>query len=126
MNSKGGFSDAGIAPVSASETQADGALAITRFDEQTRRIEFTGSARSYRLLEGSQDRASLLMQLAGIGMAEPDQVKDVLECYVGAGVDAGVVRFQVLGPEQLDSALGKLASMHLVQLAEPGQARLEV
>jgi hypothetical protein len=50
----------------------------------------------------------------------------VLEFYVGAGDDAGVVRFQVLGPEELDSALGRLASMHLVQLAVPGQARLEV
>ena len=66
------------------------------------------------------------MQLAGIGLAEPDQVKDVLEFYVGAGDDAGVVRFQVVGPEEIDSALGKLASVHLVQLAAPGQPRLEV
>jgi hypothetical protein len=126
LYSKGLVGDAGMAPVSASETLADGALAITRFDEQARRIEFSGSARSYRLLNGSQDRASLLMQLAGMGVAEPDQIKDVLEFYVGAGVDAGIVRFQVLGPELLDSALGKLASVHLAQLTEPGQARLEI
>lgn len=126
LYSKGALGDAGITPQSASETLADGALALTRFDEPARRIEFSASAKTYRLLTGSQDRASLLMQLAGIGLANPEQVKDVLEFYVGAGADAGVVRFQVLGPEQIDSALGKLESVHLVQLARPGEARLEV
>jgi hypothetical protein len=126
LYSRGGVGDAGIAPASASETLADGDTALTSFDEAARQIGFSGAARSRRLLAGSQDRASLLMQLAGIGLAEPDQVKDVLEFYVGGSGDAGVVRFQVLGAEELDSALGKLASMHLVQLVGPGQARLEV
>lgn len=126
LYSRGAVGDAGIAPASASETLADGATTLTSFDEAARQIGFSGAARGRRLLAGSQDRASLLMQLAGIGLAEPDQVKDVLEFYVGGGADAGVVRFQVLGPDELDSALGKLASIHLVQLVEPGQARLDV
>jgi hypothetical protein len=126
LSSSGAMGDAGIAPASASEVLADGARAETRFDEQSRRIAFSGSGNNYMLAQGSQDRASLLMQLAGIGLAEPDQVKDVLEFYVGGATEAGVVRFQVLGEEQLDSAIGKLASVHLVQLAQPGQARLEV
>ncbi|MBC7453861.1 MAG: DUF3108 domain-containing protein [Massilia sp.] len=120
----------GIAPASASETQADGALATTRFDHQARRIEFGGSKRGVRLQAGSLDRAALLMQLAAIGLAEPDQMKEVLEFYVGTGVDAGVVRFQVLGaepePEPLATALGTLDSVHLMQVVGPGEARLEV
>jgi hypothetical protein len=126
LASSGDMSDSGIAPASAKEVLADGTQAETRFDEQARSIAFSASNKSYPLPQGSQDRASLLMQLAGIGLAEPDQVKDVLEFYVGGGNDAGVVRFQVLGEEQLDSAIGKLASVHLVQLAQPGQARLDV
>ena len=124
--SEGEIGDNGVSPASASETLADGALATTLFDHQARRIGFSGSARSVRLLAGSQDRASLLLQLAGMGLAEPEQIKDVLEFYVGAGMDAGVVRFQVLGPEPIDSALGTLASVHLMQLVGPGEARLEV
>jgi hypothetical protein len=126
LSSSGSIGDAGIAPDSAGETLAGGAEASTRFDQHAGSIAFSGSAGSYPLLQGTQDRASLLMQLAGIGLAEPDQVKDVLEFYVGAGSAAGVVRFQVLGAEELDSALGKLASIHLVQLAQPGQPKLEV
>ena len=126
LTSEGEIGDNGIAPASASETQADGALATTRFDYQARRIEFGGSKPSVRLQAGSLDRAALLLQLAAIGLAEPDQIKEVLEFYVGTGVDAGVVRFQVLGPEPLATALGTLDSVHLAQLTAPGETRLEV
>ena len=126
LSSSGGIGDAGIAPASASEALADGAQAETRFDEQSRRIAFSGSANNYMLAQGSQDRASLLMQLAGSRPRPTGPGQGRAGVFVGGATEAGVVRFQVLGEEQLDSAIGRLASVHLVQLAQPGQARLEV
>jgi hypothetical protein len=126
LSSKGGVGDAGIAPQEAGETRADGSSRLTRFDYQAKRIAFSDSGRSYPIATGSQDRASMLMQLSGMGLAEPDQIQDVIEIFVGGAADAGIVRFQVLGPEQLDSALGTLDTVHLVQLVRPGQTRLDV
>jgi hypothetical protein len=126
LSSEGASGDAGIAPAAATEQRPDGTLATTRFDEAAGRIVFGGAAPSYPLLEGSQDRASLLMQLAGIGLAEPDQMQGVIEVFVGGAQDAGVVKFQVMGQEDVATALGALASWHLVQLARPGETRLEL
>jgi hypothetical protein len=126
LSSEGGGGDAGIAPAAATEQRPDGTLVTTRFDEAAGRIVFSGAAPSYPLHEGSQDRASLLMQLAGIGLAEPDQVQGVIEVFVGGAQDAGVVKFQVMGQEDVATPLGTLASWHLVQLTRPGQTRLEL
>jgi hypothetical protein len=126
LSSEGASGDAGIAPTAATEQRPDGTLATTRFDEAGGRIVFSGAAHSYPLHDGSQDRASLLMQLAGIGLAEPDQVQGVIEVFVGAAQDAGVVKFQVMGQEDVATPLGTLASWHLAQLARPGESRLEL
>jgi hypothetical protein len=125
LASEGGGGDAGIAPAAASEQQPDGTLVTTRFDEAAGRIVF-GDARSYPLHEGSQDRASLLMQLAGIGLADPDQMQGVIEVFVGGAQDVSVVKFQVMGQEDVATALGMLASWHLVQLVRAGETRLEL
>jgi hypothetical protein len=126
LSSEGASGDAGIAPVAATEQRPDGTLATTRFDEAAGRIVFDRAAHSYPLHEGSQDRASLLMQLAGIGLAEPDQMQGVIEVFVGGAQDAGVVKFEVMGQEEVATALGTLGSWHLVQLARPGETRLEL
>jgi hypothetical protein len=126
LTSEGGNSDAGIAPQAATERHADGSLATARFDQDSERIVFSASPRSFPIHTGSQDRASLLMQLAGMGLAEPDQIRDVIEVYVVGAQDAGIVKFQVLGQEDVESALGTLPSWHLAQVVRPGEARLEL
>jgi len=126
LSSEGAMDDAGIAPASASAKRGGGAEMITRFDRDTDRIVFSGSERSYRINTGSQDRTSLLMQLAGMGAAEPDQIQGEIAIYVGDAADAGIVKFNVVGQEEIASALGKLATWHLSQVAPAGSARLEV
>lgn len=125
LESDGGSDDAGIAPVQASAHQDDGSDRITRFDRAAGRIAFA-SAPSENLHLGSQDQASVLMQLAGMGLAQPEQMQDVIEILVGGPDGAEVARFRVLGREQLDSPAGQLATVRLAQLAEPGRRRLEV
>lgn len=126
LASEGGIADAGIAPASVRETRSDGSSAVTRFDRQAKRIVSDDSTRSYPIGTGSQDRGSMLMQLAGMGLAEPDQIKDEIAFYVGAGSDTGIVKFAVIGQEDLAGPLGTIAAWHLAQVARPGEARFEV
>ncbi|HZV64948.1 MAG TPA: DUF3108 domain-containing protein [Telluria sp.] len=126
LTSAGVADDSGVRPLDASELRPDGSTRLTRFDPDSGYITFSASNRSYRTPGGSQDRASLLMQLAGIGLERPDQVKDVIAVYVAGADDARAVRYQVMGQEQLETTLGTLATWHLVQLVHAGETRLEL
>ena len=126
LTSAGVADDSGLRPLDASELRPDGSSWLTRFDPDSGRITFSASNRSYRTPGGSQDRASLLMQLAGIGLERPDQVKAVIVIYVAGADDAGAVRYQVMGQEPLETTLGTLETWHLVQLVHGGETRLEL
>jgi len=124
LESEGGGDDAGIAPVQASEHQDDGSDRITRFDRAAGRIASNGADDPLYL--GSQDRASLLMQLAGMGMAAPEQMQGVIEVMVGGPDGAQATRFEVMGPERLATGAGSLATVRLAEVTEPGRRRLEL
>jgi hypothetical protein len=114
LNSEGGSSDAGIAPQRAGE-ERNGAMLVTEFKVDA---------------VGAQDRASVLMQLAGIGLAEPDQIAGQVENelrIVVAGADgAEIARYKVIGREPLPTALGALDAWRLAQVTPAGQDRFEV
>ena len=126
LESEGGGDDAGIAPVQASEAGPAGGASVTRFNRETGQIERGPLAASDPLRLGSQDRASVLIQLAGIGLAEPDQVQDALDLVVAGAAGVRIVRWQVVGNEDLATPAGVLATVHLVQLAPAGEARVEL
>jgi hypothetical protein len=126
LESEGGEDDAGIAPSHASEAGAGGGAGLTRFNREQGRIEHGALAASEPLNLGSQDRASVLMQLAGIGLAEPDQVQDTLEIVVAGAGGARIARWQVVGKEELATPAGVFAAVRLAQLAPAGEARVEV
>lgn len=123
LESEGGGDDAGIAPLQASEHQDDGSDRITRFDRARGRIAFESAGGSAPLHLGSQDRASVLMQLAGMGLAQPEQMQDTIEVVVGGPDGAEVARFQVLGSEQIATGAGALATVRLAELARSAEAR---
>ena len=126
LESEGGGDDAGIAPSQASEAGAAGGTQMTRFNREARRIEHGPLAASEPLRLGSQDRASVLMQLAGIGLAEPDQVQETIDIVVAGSSGARIVRWQVVGNEELSTPAGVLATVRLAQLAPAGEARVEL
>jgi len=126
LESEGGADDAGIAPLQASEAGPAGGAQLTRFNREARQIDQGPLAASAPLRLGSQDRASVLMQLAGIGLAEPDQVQDTIDIVVAGSGGVRVVRWQLVGNEELATPAGVLAAVHLVQLAPAGEARVEV
>jgi hypothetical protein len=124
LASEGGEDDAGLAPAQAQEAGPAGGVQLTRFNRTQGRIEHGVNA-SDALAEGSQDRASVLLQLAGIGLADPDQMQDTVDVVVAGSGGARIVRWQVLGREEIATPAGVLQTVHLAQLAPAGESRVE-
>lgn len=125
LHSEGTVGDAGIVPRRAVETRGRAVL-VTEFDDDGNRVLFRASGREAPGSVGIQDPASLLLQLAGIGLGEPDQVQDRIDVVVADSAQARVARFQVMETEDIDTGLGTIAAVRLAQVAAPGQPRLDV
>lgn len=124
LSSQGRVDDAGIAPDRALRAVGTGKAATT-FDRATGTIA-SPDGRADQLAPGSQDAASVLLQLAGIGLGDARQVRMELEFWVGGSGGAGVERYQVLGPERIETGLGPLDTVRLARIAENGAPRLEL
>ncbi|MGJ9416778.1 DUF3108 domain-containing protein [Massilia sp. CMS3.1] len=125
LSSEGGEDDAGIAPHQASEGLAAGAQQ-TRFDHEQGRIEHGLLGASTSLHPGSQDRASALLQLAGMGLADPDQIQGPIDIVVAGPGGTRIEQWQVVGNEDLPTSAGRLATVRLAQPARPGETRVEL
>jgi len=123
LSSEGGSGDAGVRPRSASD-ESGGGRRVTDFENGE--VHFRDSGRSVPDSVGIQDRASLLMQLAGIGLAEPEQLRGTVEVVVAGPLEATIERFEPAGVERLATPLGPVEAWHLAQPAVPGRPRLEV
>ncbi len=128
LSSEGTIDDAGIAPVRVTEALRGRAQTATHFDHDAKRITFSASERSYPLAKGTQDKATLPLQLAGIGRADPAQFSEGIEMLVGEAKEAITFRFTLVGQEELETKLGKLATYHLTRPPRPGvySSRLDV
>lgn len=125
IESEGGTDDAGLAPARASYRQGSGRAPIT-FDRERATIALESLGRSLRDMPGSQDGATVLMQLAGIGLADPDQLQETVDIHVGRASSAAVERYRVVGKEVLQTPLGAMEAVRLDRLALPGETRMEV
>ncbi|NGZ82856.1 DUF3108 domain-containing protein [Duganella aceris] len=120
LRSEGAIDDFGIAPVTATEKRARRAETATHFNRDTGTISFSASERSYPLLVGAQDKATVPFQLGGIGRADINQFGGDIDIQVGEEKEATVFRFQLVGEEELDTKLGKLVTWHLTRPPKPG------
>jgi hypothetical protein len=125
ISSEGQVDDAGIAPQRALTGMGTGAL-TTVFDRGSGTIGAGPQGQPFPLVPGSQDTASVLLQLAGMGVGDAGQIKDVLEFWVGGAGGAGIERYQVMGPERIATAAGPLDTVRLARLGEPGAPVLEL
>jgi hypothetical protein len=125
LDSEGGLDDGGLAPLRASEPAGPG-RATTDFDREQGVIVSRLGARRDQLAGGAQDRASLLLQLAGMGRANPDQLRGVLAFWIGAAGGARQERYEVMGMETVDTGIGAVEALRMAQLAPEGAPRLEI
>jgi hypothetical protein len=123
LASQGGSGDAGVRPERASE-EREGRPLVTEFVDGE--VRFRARGTSVPDNTGIQDRASVLMQLAGIGLGGPDQMQGRIAVVVAGADEAAIEHYEVLGMETLATPLGAVAAWHLAQSAAPGRARLEV
>lgn len=124
VSSNGADSDSGIQPQRFAEQHGQSRQDVV-FDPEHQRIVF-GDGSEAPAPPGMQDRASLLMQLAGIGLARPGQLQNVIEIAVADAGSARIERFQVMGEEQVETGAGPARALHLAQLAAAGEPRLDV
>jgi hypothetical protein len=128
LGSEGEIDDAGIAPVKFTEKRRSRAQTATHFVRSDGRITFSASERSYPLLAGAQDKATIPFQLGGIGRADVNQFGSDIDILVGDEKDASIYRFQLVGEEELETKLGRIVAWHLARPPKPGSysARLDI
>ena len=128
LTSEGTVDTEGIVPRRMTEKRRNRAQTATHFDQEQGRITFSASQASHALAPGAQDKATFPMQLAGIGRADPEQFKTDIELLVGEDKDASLFRFVLVGQEEIDTGMGKLATWRLTRPPLPGSysSRLDV
>ena len=135
LRSEGAIDDHGIAPDKATEKRARRSETATHFNRNgngkgagANTISFSASDRSYPLLAGAQDKATVPFQLAGIGRADVNQFGGDIDIQVGEDKSASLFRFQLVGEDELDTRMGKLVTWHLTRPPMPGtySSRLDI
>lgn len=121
--SRGGFDDAGLAPTRYTDKRWRRDERVADFDRAAGRIVFSGDKPALPLRKGTQDRLSVMVQLAAIANAwsEPPAVGTVLTLpVVGARGDARSWALRYLGPQAL--RIGEASVQALRFLREPEEA----
>lgn len=128
LESEGALNAGGMAPRTMSVQRRGKARTATHFNARDARITFSASQASVPMTPGTQDRASLPMQLAGIARAASAQLGAGIALQVGEEKDAANMRFVVVGQEEIETRMGRLATWHLLCEPPPGsyRTRLEV
>lgn len=130
ITSEGTVGDDGFVPVLMTEKRRGRAMTATHFnrDAGAGTLTFSASQASYPLVPGTQDKASVPLQLAAIARGDVKQLSGNIDIFVGEDRDASVFSFTVAGQEQIDTPLGKMATWHLVRPPKPGSynSRLEL
>ncbi|MES2015264.1 MAG: DUF3108 domain-containing protein [Pseudomonadota bacterium] len=126
--SEGATGRGGLVPRTLTSRRGGKAGTATHFNARQGRITFSASEASVPMAPGTQDKASVLMQLAAIARADSRQLGRAIALPVGADKEAGVLRLELVGQEQIETGMGPLLAWHWSQPVAPGsyRARLDV
>jgi len=115
FESSGVITPDGLQPARYQETRNKRVKAVT-FDPEGKKITFSGGE-SEPLQAGTQDRMSVLVQLAAMGRKNPDVFASgkVVPFRVAGSSRTGMWRFRVAGTDTLDTPLGAVKAVHLVR-----------
>lgn len=125
LRSEGGLDDHGIAPVRAREALGTG-HATTLFDRATGTISNALGLWRTPLLAGSQDSATVLLQLGGMGRSRDTQLLSEVRLLVAGAAGARIERYETVGQETIDTGIGALETVHLQRLGAPDAPRLDL
>jgi hypothetical protein len=120
LTSEGTVGDEGFMPALMTEKRRGRSMTATHFNRKNGRLSFSASEANYPLVWGAQDKASVPLQLAAIARGDPQQLSGNIDILVGEDRDASVFSFVVLGQEQIDTRMGKIATWHLARPPKPG------
>jgi hypothetical protein len=120
LTSEGTVGEEGFMPVLMTEKRRGRALTATHFNRKDGKLSFSASPASYPLVWGAQDKASVPLQLTAIARGDPKQLSGNVDILVGEDRDASVFSFVVLGQEQIDTRMGRIATWHLTRPPKPG------
>lgn len=128
LSSEGLIDASGVVPVKATEKRKGRAQTATHFNAADKVITFSATSATAPWQAGAQDKASLPFQLAAIGRADVKQLAGNIDILVGEEKNATVFRFQMVGEEELDTAMGRLATWHLRRPPKKGtySAQLDI
>ena len=123
FRSEGAIDDAGIAPRLYAEKNARRAETNTHFLRDARQaISFSTATDGFPLQPGTQDRASVLWQLAGIARGQSELLVPgtVLDVVVAGVRDAEHWMIEIVGEEQIELDTGTIRAWHLVRAPRSG------
>jgi hypothetical protein len=120
VTSEGTVGDEGFVPTLMTEKRRGRSMTATHFNRDAGTLTFSSSQASYPLAPGTQDKASVPLQLSAIARGDPKQLSGNIDIFVGEDRDASVFSFVVAGPEQIDTPLGRIKAWHLVRPPKPG------
>jgi hypothetical protein len=120
LTSEGAVGEEGFMPTLMTEKRRGRSMTATHFNRKDGRLSFSASQANYPLVWGAQDKASVPLQLAAIARGDPQQLSGNIDILVGEDRDASVYSFVVLGQEQVDTRMGKIAAWHLARPPKPG------
>jgi hypothetical protein len=122
FQSQGGFDEFGVAPQSYVEKRMRKDETVTRFEPSPGSIRFSASTASYPRSGGEQDRASIVWQLASIGLGDPAQYAPgaQLRVFVAGVRDAEPWLIRVIGQERIDTPAGAMQAWHVSRVPLPG------
>jgi hypothetical protein len=128
LTSEGALGDAGLMPLKMTEKRRGRSETATHFNAADQKITFSASQASFPLQPGAQDKASIPLQLAAIARGDPGQLKGEIAVQVAEDKDASVYRFVVVGPEEIETRMGRMQTVHLSRPPLPGtySSRLDI
>ena len=122
FQSLGAIDDNGVAPEVYTEKRFRREETITNIQRDTGTISFTASDKSYPRAGCEQDRASVVWQLAAIGLGDASRFTPgaEIELFVAGVRDAEPWVIQVIGLEQTETPAGPTEAWHVVRVPRAG------
>lgn len=128
LTSEGHVGNTGFAPVTMTEKRRGRAQTATHFDWPGNRVTFSASDAKYDLLPGAQDKATVPLQLAAIARGDAGQLSGDIDMFVGEERYGAVYTFNVVGPEEIDTPIGRLQAVRIARPPKQGsyKSRLDI